>query len=222
MSKQSGINGREQNDSSDALWKICTGLNSEISCKLQLSIFEVGFSLKRKGEGDCCRSVPAGGETVRCLQQGFLPSANSSLSWVNHPTVSQKVGRGILAPWNQESLFALLQPKCCSLWEQRLNLSQGLSRIPVSALFTCFQENILRHLQLLFSSFVRLFSQDLYAVQKFCFTSQCVYVQVRKLISRLSEQLKQFWPAWLRFDSGFGFVVTHQAHVAINSTDHTL
>lgn len=47
-------------------------------------------------------------------------------------------------------------------------------------------------------------------------------MQVRKLISRLSEQLKQFWPVWLLFDSGFGFVVTHQAHVAINSTDHTL
>lgn len=45
-------------------------------------------------------------------------------------------------------------------------------------------------------------------------------MQVRKLISWLSEQLKQFWPAWLCFDSGF--VVTHKAHVAINSTDHTL
>lgn len=45
-------------------------------------------------------------------------------------------------------------------------------------------------------------------------------VQVRKLISRLLEQLKQFWPAWPRFDSGFGFVVSHKAHVAINSTNH--
>lgn len=46
-------------------------------------------------------------------------------------------------------------------------------------------------------------------------------MQVRKFISQLSEQLKQFWRAWLRFDSGFGFVVTHLAHVAINTIDHS-
>lgn len=45
-------------------------------------------------------------------------------------------------------------------------------------------------------------------------------MQVRKFISQLSEQLRQFWPTLLRSDSGFGFAVTHLAHVVINTIDH--
>lgn len=158
-----------------------------------------------KGENDCCCSVLArrGDSSVSA---GWIPTVSKFLALLGQPpraqSVSQKIGGSSLAPQNQGSLFALLQSNCCSPCEQRLILSQGLSR----TLCLPFSHAFRRTFCVICSSFVRLFSQELYGVQKFCFTSQCVYVQVRKFISQLSEQLKQFWPASLRFDSGFGFV----------------